>query len=119
MHGAIPLKKTHSEPPISYRSGPLWFAAFTNPQCEFRAQFGLDSLGYRTFMPKLRKWVSHARTKKAVERPLLSRYVFFEIVPSIDGFAAARSVDGVEYIIGSDGVPMPMPEGFIDRKSVV
>jgi transcription antitermination factor NusG len=117
MHGAIALKpmRAAAMPPISYRSGPLWFAAFTNPNCEFRAQFGLEREGYRTFIPKLRRWISHARTKKAVERPLLSRYVFFELEPDKHGFDAVHRVNGVEYIIGSAGVPLPMPEGFVSE----
>lgn len=116
MHGAIALKKTitsEPHPQISYRSGPLWFAAFTNPKCEIRAQLGLMSLGYRAFVPKMRKWISHARVKKAVERPLAPRYVFFELEPEKHGFADVRNTDGIEYIIGTDGVPMPMPQGFI------
>lgn len=110
MHGAFPVKPMVS---LSYRSGPLWFAAFTNPNCELRAQFGLEREGYRTFIPKLKRWVSHARVKKAVERPLLSRYVFFELVPDMHGFDAVHRTNGIEYIIGTGGVPLPMPEGFI------
>jgi len=57
----------------------------------------LASLGYRAFWPKLRRWVSHARTKKAKEYPVLGRYMFVEI-PDHD-FYTVRNVNGIEALI--------------------
>ncbi len=51
--------------------GPKWFCVVVNPNCLRRAEYFLGAAGYRTFCLKLRKWVSHARVKRAVERPLL------------------------------------------------
>jgi hypothetical protein len=56
-----------------------WFCITTNPNCQARAALGLYELGFRTFLPKIRKWATHARVRKAVEKPLLGRYMFVEV----------------------------------------
>jgi transcription antitermination factor NusG len=95
-----------------------WYIAITNPNCHRRAEAGLADLGYRAFWPKLRKWVSHARTKVPKEYPILGRYMFVEIP---DGnFYAARSVNGIEALLtGDDRAPAKVPEtvvhGFRER----
>lgn len=81
-----------------------WYIAITNPNCHRRAEAGLAAIGYRSFWPKLRKWVSHARTKQAKEYPILGRYVFVEI-PDRE-FYAVRNVNGIEGILtGDNGAP--------------
>lgn len=87
-----------------------WFIAITNPNCHRRAEAELAALGYRAFWPKLRKWVSHARTKVPKEYPILGRYLFVEVH---DGnFWAVRQVNGIEgfvTFINDDGFPEPIP----------
>lgn len=121
MHGTIEMKPAkkiaplHASdfPPISF-AGPQWFVVITNPSCENRAQMGLEAAGYRTFMPKIRRWVSHARVKKAVERPLLARYLFAEVDYPRQSFADIRLVNGVECMIAHNGVPCTVPRRFIE-----
>jgi transcription antitermination factor NusG len=85
-----------------------WYVAITNPNCHRRAEAGLAALGYQSFWPKLRKWVSHARTKVAKEYPILGRYLFVEIP---DGaFWNVRNVHGIEaFVVDGSGVPAPIP----------
>jgi transcription antitermination factor NusG len=95
-----------------------WYIAITNPNCHRRAESGLAAIGYRAFWPKLRKWVSHARTKKAKEYPILGRYIFVEI-PDRE-FYAVRAVNGVEGLLtGDSGAPAKIPAeivwGFRER----
>jgi transcription antitermination factor NusG len=75
-----------------------WFCAVTNPNCQARAALGLYEIGYRTFYPKSRRWVSHARVRKAKETPVLGRYIFVEMDPENDqqSFHAIRNVNGIE-----------------------
>lgn len=91
-----------------------WYLATTNPNCEARAVLGLYAAGFRTFVPKVRRWVSHARVKKAVERPLLGRYVFVEIDFPKQSFHAVRAVNGVECLL-SNPDPLPVPQHYIDN----
>lgn len=89
-----------------------WYIAITNPNCHRRAESGLAAIGYQTFWPRLRKWVSHARTKVAKEYPILGRYVFVEIP---DGeFYAVRSVNGIEGLLtGDNGAPAKIPAEIV------
>ena len=89
-----------------------WYIAITNPNCQRRAEAGLAAIGYQAFWPRLRKWVAHARTKKAKEYPILGRYLFVEIP---DGeFYSVRSVNGIEGLLTSDsGVPARIPAEMV------
>lgn len=89
-----------------------WYVAITNPNCHRRAEAGLAYLGYQVFWPKLRKWVSHARTKVAKEYPIFGRYIFVEIP---DGaFGAVRSVDGIESLVtNGSGAPAAIPSEIV------
>ncbi|MEY9644784.1 transcription antitermination factor NusG [Bradyrhizobium elkanii] len=91
-----------------------WYVAITNPNCHRRAEVGLADLGYRAFWPKMRKWVSHARTKVSKEYPILGRYLFVEIP---DGnFWAVRNVNGIEAILtGDNNAPALVPEAIVWR----
>ena len=91
-----------------------WYIAITNPNCHRRAEAGLAAIGYRVFWPKLRKWVSHARTKQAKEYPILGRYVFVEI-PDRE-FYAVRNVNGIEGLLtGDSGAPAKIPAEIVWR----
>jgi transcription antitermination factor NusG len=91
-----------------------WYIAITNPNCHRRAEAGLAAIGYPSFWPKLRKWVSHARTKVAKEYPILGRYLFVEI-PDRE-FFAVRNVNGVEgLLVGDSGAPAKIPPEIVWR----
>jgi transcription antitermination factor NusG len=91
-----------------------WYIAITNPNCHRRAEAGLAAIGYRSFWPRLRKWVSHARVKIAKEYPVLGRYMFVEIP---DGeFYTVRNVNGVEALLtGDGGAPVKVPPEVVWR----
>lgn len=99
----------------SYALGKHWFVVRTNIKCERRAQLGLNAKGYRTFCPFFTKWVSHARVKTVVERPLIPRHFFVEIDPNQQGFGEVRSMDGIESILGVCGTPSVVPSRFIEE----
>ena len=91
-----------------------WLMCLVNAICDRRAGAGLAAIGYRSFWPKLRKWVSHARTKKAKEYPILGRYVFVEI-PDHE-FYAVRAVNGIEgLLVGFEGAPARIPPEIVWR----
>jgi transcription antitermination factor NusG len=91
-----------------------WYIVITNPNCHRRAEAGLAAIGYRAFWPKMRRWVSHARTKKAKEYPILGRYVFVEI-PDRE-FYSVRNVNGIECLLtGDSGAPCRIPASVVWR----
>ncbi len=101
------------EPPISYPDAK-WFCIVTKPNCQARASLELYSLGFRTFTPKVRKWATHARVRKAVEKPLLGRYLFVEVDYPRQSFGAVKAVNGVETIISTLGVPVTFPSHWVE-----
>lgn len=101
--------------PFSFTDGSRWYAVMTNIRCEERAEKGLAAKGFRTFLPFERRWVSHARVRKAVKRPLLSRYLFVETDANKRGFMEIRMTDGVEAVLCNGDVPAPMPGGLVEE----
>lgn len=112
--GARPKLGTEPLVPISF-NGPQWFAVMTNPQCELRAERELAQRGFRVFLPKLRKWVSHARVRKAVFRPLLPRYLFVEVDHPRQSFGEVKLCNGVETILHNGGVPQVVHRSFVEE----
>lgn len=99
------------------KHNPQWFCLTTNPNCQTRAQLGLHAIGYRTFLPKVKRWVSHARVRTVRERPLLGRYVFVEVDIGDDtaqSFGAVKGVNGVESMVSVCGEPCVIPRHFVD-----
>lgn len=91
-----------------------WYVAVTNPNCQARAALGLHDLGYRSFYPKVRRWVSHARVRTAKEKPLLGRYIFVEVDQKTQSFGAARNVNGIEGFV-SNPDPVRVPTEYVRR----
>lgn len=92
-----------------------WFVVYTNINCEIRAQKGLAALGYVTFLPTIRKFIRHARQRRAVDRPLFTRYLFVALDPKRDGWFAIRTTHGVESVLGQQGVPEIVPSAIISE----
>lgn len=110
---AVP--RMDEDTPFSFTDGSRWYAIMTNIRCEERAKNGLMEKGFRAFLPVTRRWVKHARTRQAVNRPLLSRYLFVETDANRRGFFEIRATDGVEAIVSTCGVPSAMPKGLIEE----
>lgn len=95
----------HADGQTSFPISPTskWFCAVTNPNCQARAALGLHEIGYRTFYPKVRRWVTHARVRKAADKPLLGRYIFVEVDERNDqqSFYAVRAVNGIESVLST------------------
>ena len=89
-----------------------WYCIVTNPGCQRRVELALYAMGLRTFLPKLKRWISHARVKRAVERPLLARYLFVEATDR--DFERIRQTPGVESIVSINGSPAPLPRAAIE-----
>ena len=60
-------------------SGERWFVARVLAHQENRAQFNLQRLGFRSFVPRLRRTVRHARKLRDTLKPLFPGYIFIVI----------------------------------------
>jgi transcription antitermination factor NusG len=100
------------EPP-QISEGARWYCMTTATNLQKRVCDELYPLGYRTFYPRLKKWVSHARTRKAVERPLLGRYVFVEVDYPRQDFRTLGQIYGVQGLVGNYGTPRALPSWWV------
>lgn len=108
------MNRTKFQEPPALADSAQWFCITTNPNCQGRAALELYALGFRTFLPKIRKWVSHARVRKAVEKPLLGRYMFVEVDHPRQSFGTVRAANGVEGFV-SNPDPVPIPSHYVEH----
>jgi transcription antitermination factor NusG len=114
MHGTFQRMNTNlPDIRVSFPSGARWYVVRTNIRCEFRAQFGLDAHGFRTFLPFVTRWKRHARTSQIGKWPLFPRYFFVEADFNLQSIENLHRTDGVESIINNNGVPSSIYGDFI------
>lgn len=99
-------------PQISFR-GPEWFCGIVQPNQDRRVQRKLEDIGHRTFVPKMRKWITVSRRKVEAERPILGRYIFIEIDYPRQSFDF-RTVHGLSQILSVMGIPKVMPREDVE-----
>ena len=100
--------------PFGLAFGERWFAVNTQPLAEARAQRNLDNQGFRTFMPRRRKMLRHARKMTMVEAPLFPRYLFVAFDPQRDQWRRINSTFGVSRLVMRGEAPHPVPDGVTE-----
>ncbi|MDB5597398.1 MAG: uncharacterized protein JWM36_4359 [Hyphomicrobiales bacterium] len=95
----------------------VWYVVICNVNCEKRAELGLRQKGFVTYLPLLKKTVvlGRRKAKVSVERPLFTRYLFVSSLRREMPFYHLRSTNGVESIVRSDGLPIPIPGELIEE----
>jgi transcription antitermination factor NusG len=94
--------------------GERWFAARVLPHRETTAQLNLHRQGFRSFTPKVRRTVRHARTLRTVLAPLFPGYIFVVLDLSIHRWRAVNSTIGVASLVMGVEQPMPVPMGIVE-----
>jgi transcription antitermination factor NusG len=87
-----------------------WHAIVTRPRAELEATRMLqERLGLRTFLPQHWVWISHARRREQLPRPLFPRYIFAHA--SIrDNIYAAKSLPNVIDVVRTSNRPLTIPD---------
>ena len=75
--------------------GERWFVARVLAHQENRAQFNLHRLGFRSFLPRLRRTIRHARKVRDTMSPLFPGYIFIVIDLSIQRWRSINGTFGV------------------------
>ena len=105
-------------PPVDFHSGlaagERWFAVNTLPFGETRAQRNLENQRFRTFMPKRRKTLRHARRMTTVEAPFFPRYLFLVMDPRRDQWRRVNGTFGVARLVMRGDAPHPVPRGVVE-----
>lgn len=100
--------------PLALEQGERWFAARTHPYRENCAQFNINRLGFRTFFPRVRRTVRHARKLRNILAPLFPGYVFVILDLSRDRWRSVNGATGVASLIMGVDKPIPVPRGVIE-----
>ncbi len=116
------VAKTNSEPAqfapyaerLDLRPGERWFVARVHSNRENSAQFNLDRLGFRSFAPRVRRTVRHARKLRNVMAPLFPGYIFIILDLSRDRWRSVNSTFGVASLIMGTEQPVPVPPGIVE-----
>ena len=99
---------------LNLERGERWFAARVLAHQETTAQINLHRQGFRSFAPKVRRTVRHARTLRNVLAPLFPGYIFVILDLSIHRWRAVNSTTGVASLIMGAEQPMPLPTGIVE-----
>ena len=89
-----------------------WFAIWTRSRHEKRVRDQLANKAVEVFLPTIGRWSHWKDRKKKVDWPLFPGYCFARIEPG-DRLAVLKC-DGVVSIIGTNGVPTPIPDVEIE-----
>jgi transcription antitermination factor NusG len=99
---------------VGLEGGERWFVARVHPNRENSAQFNLDRIGFRSFAPRIRRTVRHARKVSNVLAPLFPGYIFLILDLSRDRWRAVNGTFGVASLIMGAEQPMPVPYGVVE-----
>ncbi len=92
-----------------------WYCAVVRPNAHRAAELDLAQMGFRSFYPKSRRWISHARVKRAKERPILGRYLFVEVDHPRQSFNSVSSLFDIESMVSNLGNPTPFPSHWVEK----
>ena len=114
-----PLMLLSSNPKLApmrtvLEGGERWYVAHTLPTAELRAQGHLINQGFRTFLPKRRKTVQHARASRTIEAPFFPRYLFVVLDLTQDPWRRVNGTAGVSRLVMQGEQPQPVPPGIVE-----
>ena len=95
-------------------AGERWFVARVHPHQENRAQLNLNRLGFRSFVPRLRRTVRHARRLQDTLKPLFPGYTFVVIDLAKHRWRSVNGTFGVASLIMGADQPAPVPPGVVE-----
>lgn len=86
-----------------------WYAVYTQPHAETKAAENLLRQGYSAYLPRYRTWVSHARRRQPVLRPLFPRYLFAGVDRALMPWRPILSTVGVTDVVRAGEDPTAVP----------
>jgi transcription antitermination factor NusG len=99
---------------LELEPGERWFVARVLTHQENRAQLNLDRLGFRSFVPRLRRTVRHARRSQEVLKPLFPGYIFIIIDLSKHRWRTVNGTFGIASLIMGAEQPKPVPPHVVE-----
>ena len=91
----------------------VWFCARTLPHKEPFAEDNLVKNGFTVYCPRYQKWISSARQKKLVSRPLFPGYLFIQQAENVGFLGIVRRSPGISTIVGVQNSFSVVPDTVI------
>ena len=91
-----------------------WYAVQTHQHSESLAERHLLSQNFRTYLPKRKRTVRHARRIRTVCGAYFDCYLFVSLDIQKQRWLAINSTVGVRRLLMSDSAPIPVPNGVVE-----
>ncbi len=91
-----------------------WYVTQTLHHREKLAQLHLGAQGFRSFFPRFRKTVRHARKLREVAAPLFPGYIFVVLDTERDRWRSINGTFGVAQLLTALKRPVPVPAGIVE-----
>lgn len=95
-------------------AGRRWFVVQCQPRKETFAQTNLERQAFRSFLPRVRKTVRHARRTRETLAPLFPRYLFVSLDLGRERWRSVYGTFGVSRLVTDGRWPAPVPEGLVE-----
>ena len=100
---------------VTDNSGAMfWYAVYTKPRHERKVNTQLIREGMTTFLPEMERWSRRRDRKKKVSYPIFPGYLFINTELNNGSRLKVIKTKGVVRILGTKGVPTPIPAHQID-----
>src|ERR1700680_564763 len=93
--------------------GERWYAVQTRQYAEMRAQAQLEQQTFRTFLPKRRKTIRHARKLSTVTAAFFPGYLFVLLDLNRDRWRSVNGTFGISTLVMAGDLPCPGPAGLL------
>ncbi len=98
----------------SLAEGERWYVVHTLPHRELQAERQLAAQGFRSFLPRQRKTVRHARKLRTISAPFFPRYLFVVLDLGRDRWRSVNGTFGVASLVMGEDYPLPVPAGLVE-----
>jgi transcription elongation factor/antiterminator RfaH len=112
--GRLPAKRI-----TCLREGERWYAVYTLPFAEVRAEAQLRNQAFLTFLPRRPRTIRHARKLTTIIAPFFPRYLFVALDLNRDRWRSVNGTFGVSSLIMAGELPCPAPHGVVESMLAV
>ncbi|CDX13982.1 Transcription antitermination protein nusG [Mesorhizobium sp. ORS 3324] len=115
LHAGLHYDPLPEPPRQLHDSGAArWCVVQTHQHSESLAERHLSAQNFRTYLPKRKRTVRHARSVKTVSSAYFDCYLFVSLALHQQSWYPINSTVGVRKLIMSEGLPVPAPHGVVE-----
>ena len=91
-----------------------WICVRTEAHKEAFAEGNLRKAGLEVYCPRFERWISHARRRQLVLRPLFPNYLFVRSDVGLEGLGSVKRTPGVSTLAARDLASSTVPDAVIE-----